>query len=95
MLLCSAINSVLHKGIALPLGPHGTIGPKQLGQWKMQIDPVAIPGGSTRASTSVLVESALNIVARISGATVADPILLRAGLFQNGQVVRMRMSARV
>ncbi|MGB8128207.1 MAG: choice-of-anchor D domain-containing protein [Candidatus Angelobacter sp.] len=82
--------------IALPPGPHGTIGPKQLGQWKMQINPVAIPSGSTRASTSVLVESALNIVARISGATVADPILLRAGLFQNGQVVKnAQVRARV
>ena len=74
--------------IALPPGPHGAIEPKQLGQWKMQIDPVTIPGGSTRASTSVLVESALNIVARISGATVSDPIVLRAELFQNGQVVK-------
>jgi len=74
--------------IALPPGPHGTIGPKQLGQWQMQIHPVAVPGGSTRASTNVLVESALQIVARIAGGGIAEPILLRVGLFQKGQAVK-------
>lgn len=84
--------------IALPPGPNGTIGPKQLGQWLMQINPVSIPGGSTRASTNVLVESALQITARVTGGGVADPITLRVALTQGGQIVkgadvRVRMTA--
>jgi hypothetical protein len=86
--------------IALPPGPNGTIGPKQLGQWLMRIDPVAIPGGSMRASTNVLVDSALKITARITAGSVADPLMLRVGLAHGGQIVpganvRVRLTAPV
>jgi hypothetical protein len=73
--------------IALPPGPGGTIGPKQLGQWVMQIDPVSIAGGSTRASTNVMVESALQMTATVSAPSVTDPILLRVALTDHGHAV--------
>jgi hypothetical protein len=86
--------------IALPPGPHGTIGPKQLGQWHMLIDPVSIPGGATRASTSVMVDSALQITATVTAPSVASPIAIKVFLFQHGQVVpganvRVRLTAPV
>jgi len=74
--------------IALPPGPHGTIGPKQLGQWVMQIDPVSIPGGGTRCATNVLVDSALQITARVTAGGVADPLFVRVRLTQDGQTIR-------
>jgi hypothetical protein len=73
--------------IALPPGPGGTIGPKQLGQWKMLIDPVWVPGGSTRASTNVMVESALQMTALVSAPSVTDPLLLRVRLTDHGHPV--------
>jgi hypothetical protein len=84
--------------IALPPGPNGMIGPKQLGQWLMQIDPVAISGGAMRASTNVLVDSALLFNVSISGSDVTDPIGVSVILFQDGQViknadVRVRLTA--
>ena len=86
--------------IALPPGPNGTIGPKQLGQWLMRIDPVSIPGGSMRASTNVLVESALQVTARVTAGGVADPLTLRVILTHHGQIinnanVRVRLTAPV
>jgi len=86
--------------IALPPGPNGTIGPKQLGQWQMLINPVAISGGSTRASTNVMVDSALQIIANVTGGDVTDPLTVRAILAQSGQIiknasVRVRLTAPV
>ncbi len=54
----------------------------------MRIDPVAIAGGSTRASTSVLVEGSLEITARITAGKVTDPLTVRVALTQSGQIVR-------
>ena len=59
--------------ITLPPGPTRTIGPRQLGQWQMLIDPVHVTGGTTRISTSVLVESELEITAQITGARRGRP----------------------
>jgi hypothetical protein len=73
--------------IALPPGPTGSIGPKQIGTWYMQIDPAFLPAGSTRASTNVMVESALTMTATLSAGTVAQPILLRARIMEHGQLV--------
>jgi len=73
--------------IALPPGPGGTIGPKQLGQWVMQIDPVSLPGGTTRASNNVMLESALDMTATLTAGTVVDPMLLRVRLLDRGAVV--------
>jgi hypothetical protein len=73
--------------IALPPGPGATIGPKQLGQWLMQIDPVSIPGGSTRASTNVMVESALTMTASVTAPSTTDPMLLRVRITDHGVTV--------
>jgi hypothetical protein len=73
--------------IALPPGPHGSIGPKQLGQWQMLIDPVSLPAGATRASTSVIVDSALQMTALVSATSVVDPIMLRAHITDHGATV--------
>lgn len=74
--------------IALPPGPNGTIGPKQLGQWLMQIDPVFIAAGNTRASTNVMVQSALQMTAAVTGGDVTDPLRVRALIMQSGQPVK-------
>ncbi len=74
--------------IALPPGPGATIGPKQIGQWIMRIDPVFVPGGTTRASTNVLVESALQMTATITANRVIDPILVHTQIHEHGMVVR-------
>jgi hypothetical protein len=73
--------------ITLPPGPVHTIGPKQLGQWQMQIDPVFINGGATRASTSVLVEGELEIAAQVQASVVGVPMSLSAILLHAGSVV--------
>lgn len=74
--------------IAPPPGLNGTIGPKQLGQWLMQINPVAISGGTTRASTNIIVDSALQITASVTGGGIGDPTRVRVGLTQGGQIIR-------
>jgi hypothetical protein len=74
--------------IALPPGPNGTIGPKQLGKWLMKIDPVAIAAGSTRASTNVMVQSALQMTALVTGGEVTDPLVVRALITQSGVPVK-------
>jgi len=74
--------------IALPPGPNGSIGPKQIGAWEMRIDPVFLPGGVTRASTNVMVESALTMTASLTAGTIAQPMLLRARIMEHGQVVK-------
>jgi hypothetical protein len=73
--------------ITLPPGPTKTIGPKQLGQWEMLIDPVRIGGGATRASTNVLVESELRITAQVQASTVGAPLSVTAELTHAGSVV--------
>ncbi|MDB5483447.1 MAG: choice-of-anchor domain [Caulobacteraceae bacterium] len=73
--------------ITLPPGPNKTIGPKQLGVWNMFIDPVFVAGGTTRASTNVLVESELQIVARVQATTIGAPVLVRTRLTHAGSVV--------
>jgi hypothetical protein len=73
--------------ITLPPGPTRTIGPKQLGQWLMLIDPVSISGGTTRASTSVLVESELKITAQVQASVVGAPMALSVSLTHAGSVV--------
>lgn len=70
--------------ITLPPGPNRAIGPKQLGNWEMLIDPVSIPGGSTRASTTVLVESEIEIAVTIQATAVAQPLAVRARLTHSG-----------
>ena len=74
--------------IALPPGPGATIGPKQIGQWTMRIDPTFIPGGTTRASTNVMVDSALQMTATITANRIIDPILIRAQIVEHGTLVR-------
>jgi hypothetical protein len=77
--------------ITLPPGPNRTIGPKQLGQWQMIIDPVYINpanGGVTRASTNVLVESELEITAQIRASVVGAPMSISVQLTHAGSVVR-------
>jgi len=74
--------------IALPPGPGRTIGPKQIGQWVMQIDPVFLPSGATRASTNVMVESALAMTVTLTAGTVIQPMLLRARIIEHGAVVK-------
>jgi hypothetical protein len=73
--------------ITLPPGPHRTIGPNQLGVWEMHIDPVAISGGTTRASTSVLVEGELEMAVRVHSTTVGQPITLQAQITNAGAPV--------
>ncbi|HTA44031.1 MAG TPA: choice-of-anchor D domain-containing protein [Bryobacteraceae bacterium] len=73
--------------ITLPPGPTHTIGPKQLGTWLMKIDPVFVNGGTTRASTNVLVEGELQIAATVSATVVGAPISLAARLLHSGSVV--------
>ncbi len=73
--------------ITLPPGPHRNIGPKQLGVWRMHIDPVFVAGGSTRAATNVLVESELEIAARIQATFTGAPVLVRTHLTHAGSVV--------
>ena len=73
--------------ITLPPGPTRTIGPRQLGQWKMLIDPVYVTGGTTRISTSVLVESELQITAQIQAQAVGAPMSVQVELTHAGSVV--------
>ena len=73
--------------IALPPGPSGSIGPKQLGQWQMLIDPVSLPSGATRASTSVMVDSALQMTALVSAPSVIDPLVLHVRITDHGTTV--------
>jgi hypothetical protein len=73
--------------IALPPGPTRNIGPKQLGQWQMLINPVSISGGATRASTSVLVESDLVMTARLRGTIIGAPMSLEVVLTHAGSVL--------
>ena len=74
--------------IALPPGPGATIGPKQIGQWTMRIDPTFIPGGTTRASTNVMVDSALQMTATITANRIIDPMLVRTQIYEHGTLVR-------
>lgn len=73
--------------ITLPPGPTRTIGPRQLGQWQMLIDPVHVTGGTTRISTSVLVDSELQITAQITAAALGAPMSVHAALTHAGSVV--------
>jgi hypothetical protein len=73
--------------ITLPPGPTRTIGPRQLGHWQMLIDPVFATGGSTRISTSVLVEGELQITAQIVAPALGAPMSLHATLTHAGSVV--------
>ena len=73
--------------ITLPPGPTRTIGPRQLGQWQMLIDPVHVTGGTTRISTSVLVESELQITAQITAPALGAPMSVHAVLTHAGSVV--------
>jgi hypothetical protein len=73
--------------ITLPPGPNRTIGPRQLGQWQMLIDPVFISAGTTRASTSVLVEGELEISTRILASTVGARMSVMVGLSHAGSVL--------
>jgi hypothetical protein len=73
--------------ITLPPGPTKTIGPNQLGQWKMQIDPTYINGGVTRASTNVLVESELEIAAQVQASVIGAPMSVSVQLTHAGSVV--------
>jgi len=73
--------------ITLPPGPNQTIGPNQLGEWQMLIDPVYIAGGSTRASTSVFVKSEIEIAAQIQASTVGAPMSISIELTHAGSVV--------
>jgi len=73
--------------IALPPGPNGTIGPLQLGQWQMLLNPVSISGGTTRASTNVLVESELQIAAQVQSTTTGAPMRLLALLTHLGSPI--------
>jgi hypothetical protein len=73
--------------ITLPPGPTKTIGPKQIGQWRMLIDPVFINGGVTRASTNVLVEGELQIQVLIQASTVGAPVAISVVLNHANSVV--------
>ncbi|WP_031364635.1 choice-of-anchor D domain-containing protein [Caballeronia sordidicola] len=73
--------------IALPPGPNHAIGPRQLGEWRMLIDPVFVAGGSTRAATSVLVEGELQIEATITATTVGAPMSVIAQVTHAGVVL--------
>ena len=73
--------------ITLPPGPTRTIGPRQLGQWKMLIDPVHVTGGTTRISTSVLVESELEITAQVQAPAVGAPMAVQVELTHAGSAV--------
>ena len=73
--------------ITLPPGPTRTIGPRQLGLWKMLIDPVHVTGGTTRISTSVLAESELEITAQIQAPAVGAPMSVQVELTHAGSVV--------
>ena len=73
--------------ITLPPGPTRTIGPNQLGQWQMLIDSIFISAGTTRASTNVLVESELQITARVQASTVGAPMSMMVELLHAGSVV--------
>lgn len=74
--------------ITLPPGPSRTIGPNQLGQWQMLIDPVFISGGTTRASTTVLVEGELRMTADIQASIVGAPMSISVELTHAGALVR-------
>jgi hypothetical protein len=73
--------------ITLPPGPHRTIGPRQLGQWQMLVNPVQIAGGTTRLSASVLVDSDIEIDARVQASTVDAPMSLQVALTHDGSVI--------
>jgi hypothetical protein len=70
--------------ITLPPGPTRTIGPNQIGVWQMLIDPVFITGGTTRASTNVLVEGDIQITAQVQATIVGAPISLAVSLSHLG-----------
>ena len=74
--------------ITLPPGPTRTIGPNQLGVWEMLIEPVFVSGGTTRASTNVLVESELEITAEVHATTVGAPMSVEVVLAHAGSPVR-------
>ena len=73
--------------ITLPPGPTRTIGPRQLGQWQMLIDPVYVTGGATRISTSVLVESELQITAQVQAPAMGAPMSVLVELTHAGSVI--------
>jgi hypothetical protein len=73
--------------IALPPGPNGTIGPKQIGEWTMRIDPVSLPNGPTRASTNVMVQSDLHLSALVTAPSVVDPMRLHVRIMDHKKIV--------
>ncbi len=63
------------------------MGPRQLGQWEMLIDPVYVTGGTMRASTNVAVESELQMTAQVQASSVGAPLSVQVGLTHNGSAL--------
>ena len=72
-----------------PLNPGSglSIGPDQLGQWIMRINPVSLPGGTGRCTTSVMVESDLELQAVVHAVDTSSPLQLEASILHQGAPV--------
>jgi hypothetical protein len=76
--------------IALPPidpGSGSVIGPQQLGRWLMRIDGTGVAGQSERCTTSVLVESSLEMKSRVIAKDNTSPLELRVSLRANGKPI--------
>ncbi|GAB2912355.1 choice-of-anchor D domain-containing protein [Streptomyces mayteni] len=70
-----------------PLGPGAgaTIGPPQLGTWRMRIHGASLAGAEERCSTSVLVESQLTMRGTVQALDTTTPIRLEARIQEDAQ----------
>lgn len=72
-----------------PLNPGSglSIGPAQLGQWIMRINPVSLPGGTGRCTTGVMVESDLELQAIVHAVDTSSPLQVTATILHQGTPV--------
>ncbi|HXM17886.1 MAG TPA: choice-of-anchor D domain-containing protein [Candidatus Tumulicola sp.] len=69
-----------------PLDPGSglTIGPSQLGQWVMEVRGSALAGASERCTTSVVVESQLELRGIVHAVDIGQPIQIEATITDHG-----------
>jgi len=64
-----------------------TIGPLQLGTWRMRVRGTALAGASERCTTSVLVESQVELRGIVRAIDTTTPIQVEALILDRGEVV--------